>query len=68
MSDFGGQYWKYLHGLQVLDADWHERAQKVYALSIFHRGESTEWDLKVVEEGDNDAQHHSYVNAKACTF
>jgi hypothetical protein len=74
-SGFGGQYRKYARGLQVPDADRHERAQKAYAVSIFHRGErqsegeSAEPDLKVVgEEEKEDVQHRSHVNVKARTF
>ncbi|KAJ7817115.1 hypothetical protein B0H14DRAFT_2602236 [Mycena olivaceomarginata] len=60
-SGFGGQY-------------RHERAQKAYAMSIFHRGErqskgeSAEPDLKMVGEEElvpDDAQHRSHVNVKA---
>jgi hypothetical protein len=74
-SGASGQYRKYTRGLQVPNANRHERAQKAYAVSIFHRGErqsegeSAEPDLKVVgEEEKEDAQHRSHVNIKARTF
>ncbi|KAF7353842.1 Transcription factor [Mycena venus] len=74
-SGAGGQYRKYTRGLQVPNADRHERAQKAYAVSTYHRGErqsegeSADPDLKTVgEEEKEDAQHRSHVNVKARTF
>jgi hypothetical protein len=73
-SGAGGQFHKYTRGLQVPNADRHERAQKAYAVSIFCRGEhqneveSAEPDLKMMGEEElvpDDAQHRSHVNVKA---